>query len=153
MEELVVKAIRDETDEVRRAAVELAGVMRSDAAVPEIGAVFKKDTRSRAEHALVDIGSDAAVKLLLDLSRSKDPDERARIAQALVYRPIPKTLKRLREMLDDREETGRSDYRVCDHAAETLSAWFQTGPGFKLYDERAVRDKKITEWKDYMGKK
>ena len=65
----------------------------------------------------------------------------------------PLCVPRLREYLEDREDTRTNNNRVCDWAVLALHEIYPDGPGTWYSREGKGRDEVVEEWKEYLEKK
>jgi len=132
-------------------AIELAGAWQLRDLVPVIAKVVSPEEYPyQTPMALAQIGTDAAIELLIRLSEVENASRRADVVQALGVAGSSRAVPRLRALLDDKRGTDLY-CRVCDRAAEALSAIFPEGPVVSCeYQQDTERDKGIEKWRDLL---
>jgi len=180
---MVLDALRSEDRHLWTGAIRLAGSLRIAEAVPEIAkrvtvAAFDKERKRNdpfagdfvaigsswprepdeyptyAPEALARIGTDAAVDALVRLSYVRNTYKKRKILEALEAVASERSAPRLAELLNNTTGIRGYDYRICDYAAQALTAIYPDGPALNTEkDSHADRERKIAEWKKFIARK
>ncbi len=121
-----------------------------------IGASWPRDPSEYPTHAptaLARIGTDAAVDALVRLSYVRNTYKKREIIEALETVASERSAPRLAEMLNNTTGIRDYDYRICDYAAEALTAIYPDGPALDTEkDSHAERERKIAEWRKFLAR-
>jgi hypothetical protein len=178
---MVLDALRSDDQARWGDAIRLAGAMKMSEAGPEIAKrvtveVYEKERErddpfggdfiaighpwprdpggypAYAPEALARIGTDEAVDALVRLSHARSTFKKREILQALESVASERAVPRLAELLND--TTGVHEYRVCDYAAQALTAVYPDGPALSVRkDGHTERERKIAEWKTFLERR
>ena len=176
--QIVLDALRGNDKDLWSDAIRLAGLLRITEAVPEIAKrvtveAFAREPRGNDDslgdfvaigasrlrdpnrypaystEALARIETDEAVDVLVRLSYARNTFKKREVLQALETVASERAVPRLAELLDD--TVGIESFRVCDYAAQALTAIYPDGPALNTREHgHEERERKIAEWKKFV---
>lgn len=114
---------------------------------------WEQEIHSQAiPEALAQIGNDEAMeRLLAPLNQQERIPHEWMILELLKRTKSPYSVPVLRRLLSDTRPTHGIDERVCDFAADALSAIYPKGPGFDWRESLSERDVRVRLWQDFLG--
>ena len=154
----VLKAIREEKDDVRWSAGRAAVRLKLDEAIPLIEDACAGDLSHGGLRVLQEFANDAAVSALVRLSyvAEHEPEPQRALMQVLerlARLESPLAAPRLLALLDRKEETRQGDVLIRDFAARALGRIYPDGPKWQRKMGRAERDRVIADWKEFLAER
>lgn len=133
------------------AAIRACGQLKITEAVPYFDKWEQEFHSLTIPEALVQIRTDKATeRLLAPLNQEERIPQQGKLLELLKRTKSPQSVPVLRRLLSDTRSTYSGDKRVCDFAADALSAIYPKGPGFNWQESFPERDIQVLLWQDFL---